>query len=141
MAPKKKNANKKGPKNAKDDDFDLDSILEAEGLVEKVEEVSQEVTKEIPKDPTPAVQIENFANVDDAAAAFLSSLSNQLLQQVERRKTRRRSLQLTLQAQKRRLLKELLEPKQRLRLLQHLQKVERRRRVRKKRLPSSLQLL
>lgn len=49
MAPKKKNANKKGPKNAKDDDFDLDSILEAEGLVEKVEEVSQEVTKEIPK--------------------------------------------------------------------------------------------
>ena len=77
MAPKKKNANKKGPKNAKDDDFDLDSILEAEGLVEKVEEVSQEVTKEIPKDPTPAVQIENFANVDDAAAAFLSSLSNQ----------------------------------------------------------------
>ena len=77
MAPKKKNANKKGPKNAKDDDFDLDSILEAEGLVEKGEEVSQEVTQEKPKDTTPAVQIEDFANVDDAAAAFLSSLTNQ----------------------------------------------------------------
>lgn len=77
MAPKKKNANKKGPKNAKDDDFDLDSILEAEGLTEKVEDVSKEATQETPKDAAPAVQLENFANVDDAAAAFLNSLSNQ----------------------------------------------------------------
>ena len=77
MAPKKKNANKKGGNAAKEDDFDLDAILEAEGLKEAVPEPPKEEPKEATAKEEPAVQLENFSNVDDAAAAFLNSLSSQ----------------------------------------------------------------
>ena len=77
MAPKKKNANKKGGNAAKEDDFDLDAILEAEGLKEAAPEPPKEEPKEATAKEEPAVQLENFSNVDDAAAAFLNSLSSQ----------------------------------------------------------------
>lgn len=77
MAPKKKNANKKGGNASKNDDFDLDALLEAEGLLEKPAEPAPAQSTEPAKEEQKSIQIENFANVDDAAAAFLNSLGGQ----------------------------------------------------------------
>ena len=70
MAPKKKNSQKKGQNNKQEDDFDLDAFLEAEGMTNPA---PAEEKAPVPEEPKP-IKIEEFANVDDAADAFLNSL-------------------------------------------------------------------
>lgn len=70
MAPKKKNNQKKGQNNQQEDDFDLDAFLEAEGMNNAAPAEEKAPVKE---DAQP-IKIEEFANVDDAADAFLNSL-------------------------------------------------------------------
>ena len=76
MAPKKKNNKAKQPIQ-KEDDFDLDAFLEQEATASKetaepVEEKQGESNKNV--EDTPAAPSQNL---DDAAAAFLSSLAPQ----------------------------------------------------------------
>ena len=76
MAPKKKNNKGKQPIQ-KEDDFDLDAFLEQEaavskGTTEPVVVEQQESNKNVDEAPAAPAQ-----NLDDAAAAFLSTLAPQ----------------------------------------------------------------